>query len=74
MGIAAANILCYYFGYGLDGIWLGWNLGICVNFVCCGYYLNKKYQEFFLQQRREFKEMISSKSLKNDLKNDDMEN
>ncbi len=55
MGIVAANVLCYYYGYGLNGIWFGWNLGIVVNFTCCIYYLNKKYQEFFSQQRRELK-------------------
>jgi hypothetical protein len=59
VGIVAANVLCYYYGYGLNGIWLGWNIGIIVNFTFCLYYLNKKYQEYFSQQKREMKQMFS---------------
>lgn len=73
VGIVAANVLCYYYGYGLNGIWLGWNIGIIVNFTFCLYYLNKKYQEFFSQQKRETKQMFSYNKTgdEDDVRNDD---
>lgn len=76
VGIVAANVLCYYYGYGLNGIWLGWNIGIIVNFTCCLYYLNKKYQEFFSQQRIEMKQMFNYNKNEDDdeFKNDEEQN
>ena len=53
IGIVAAVVLCYHYGYGLQGMWYGWNLGILVNCLWALYYLKGKYKEFLVRERRD---------------------